>query len=340
MPRGWGALLGSGVLFAAACGAPTGGPGPAGGPATSSAPALTKIVVTYGSVAGDVLPTYVALEAGVFRKNGLDVDLQLVNSSTASVAALVSKHADFTQAGGSETISSNVGGADLVMVSITGATYSYILEGSPELRSPEDLKGKKVGISTIGSSSDVAVRVALRRIGIDPDRDVSIVAVGGVPERTAAMRNGAIQATVANPPESLTLERAGFKPILDLPSLKLPASLQGTIVRRDLIQTRPDLVQRYVDSIVQAIALMKKDRAIGVAALKKYFQSTDDEAMVATVDFYVTEVFPALPAPRVELFGDALATLAARNDKVKGYDVSRMIDASFVQRAGERGLDR
>jgi len=329
------------ALIVTACG----GSGPAttlpavAASATPSAPP-TKIVVTYGSVAADVLPTYVALEAGLFLKNGLDVELQLISSSSAAVAALVSGKADFTQAGGSEAISVNVAGSDLVIVAITSPTYSYILEAAPDIKTPADLKGKKVGISTAGSSSDVAVRVALKKIGIDPDKDVSIVAIGGVPERTAALQSGAIQATVANPPETLVLERAGFKPILDLAGLKLPAAVQGTIVRRETVTGKPALVQKFVDSIVQSLTYMRKNRQATADVLKKYFKSTDDAAMLTTVDFYNSEVFPALPTPRVELFGDAIATLAARNDKVRGFDVSKIIDASFVQKAADRGLDK
>ena len=331
------------ALIASACGgstpAATSAPSTVAAPATPAAPP-TKVVVTYGSVAADVLPTYVALEAGLFLKNGLDVELQLISSSNAAVASLISGKADFTQAGGSEAISVNVGGGDLVIVALTSPTYSYILEASSEIKTPADLKGKKVGISTAGSSSDVAVRVALKKIGIDPDKDVSIVAIGGVPERTAAMQSGAIQATVANPPETLVLEKAGFKPILDLAGLKLPAAVQGTIVRRDMVTGKPDLVQKFVDSIVQSMAYMKKNRQATADVLKKYFKSSDDAAMLTTVDFYVSEVFPTLPAPRVELFADAIATLAAKNDKVKTFDVSKMIDASFVQRAADRGLDK
>jgi NitT/TauT family transport system substrate-binding protein len=324
----------------AASGAPSTAPTLAASAAPTPTTAPTKLVVTYGSVAADVLPTYVALDSGIFLRNGLDVELQLITSSSAAVAALVSAKADFAQAGGSEIISANVGGADLVSLAMTSSTYSYVLEASPDIKTPAELKGKKVGISSAGSSSDVAVRVSLKKIGLDPDKDVSIVAIGGIPERTAAMQSGAIQATVANPPETIALERAGFKPLLDLASLKLPAALQGTITRRDMVTAKKDVVQRYVDSIVQSIAYIRKNRQAAIDVLKKYFKSTDDAAMGATVDFYVNEVWQPLPAPRPELFGDALTTLAAKNDKVKGYDVTKMIDASFVQKAGERGLDK
>ncbi len=311
------------ALLAVACGGTTPaatsapGVGASAASATPNAPP-TKIVVTYGSIAADVLPTYVALEGGFFARNGLDVDLQLISSSNAAVAALVSGKADFTQAGASEAISAAVSGADISIVALTSPTYSYILEAAPGIKTPADLKGKKVGI--------------------DPDKDVSIVPIGGVPERTAAMQSGAIQATVANPPETLALEKAGFNPILDLASLKLPAAVQATIVRKETVTGKPDLVQRFVDSLVQALALMRKDKKVAVEALKKYFKSTDDEGMAKTVEFYVTEVFPANPAPRLELFGDAVATLAARNERVKTFDLAKLIDPSFANKAIDRGL--
>ncbi len=325
------------ALLAVSCGG-TASPSP---PAAATAtPAPTKIVVTYGSVAADVLPTYVALEGGFFSRNGLDVDLQLISSSTAAVAALVSQKADFVQAGGSEAISSAVGGADVVVTAITSPVYSYLLEAASDIKTPSDLKGKKVGISTAGSSSDVAVRVALRKIGLEPDRDVTVVAVGGVPQRVAAMQSGAIQATVANPPETTTLERAGFHALLDLAGLKLPATNQTTITRRDVVATRPQVVQAFVDSLVQSIADMKKNKQFAVGVLKKYFKSDDDAAMGATVDFYVSEVLPALPYPRADLFADAIAVLSSKDPKVKTFDVNRILDPSFVQKAADRGLDR
>ena len=326
------------LLIVVSCGGTAVSPSP--GVSSTATPPPTKIVVTYGSVAADVLPTYVALEGGFFLRNGLDVDLQLISSSTAAVAALVSQKADFVQAGGSEAVSSAVGGADVVVTAITSPVYSYLLEAASEIKAPSDLKGKKVGISTAGSSSDVAVRVALRKIGLEPDRDVTVVAIGGVPQRVAAMQTGAIQATVANPPETTTLERAGFHPLLDLAGLKLPATNQTTITRRDVVATRPQVVQAFVDALVQSIAYMKKNKQFTVGVLKKYFKSEDDAAMGATVDFYVSEVLPPLPYPKADLFADAITVLAAKNDKVKTFDVNKILDPSFVQKAADRGLDR
>ena len=97
---------------------------------------------------------------------------------------------------------------------------------------------------------------------------------------------------------------------------------------------------RRLRSAKEAIAYMKKNKPAVVNVLKKYFKSTDDAAMGAAYDFYTNEVIPAQPFPRPELFGDAITALAARNDKVKGFDASKIVDQSFVQKAIDRGLDK
>lgn len=298
-----------------------------------------KLVVVYGSVNGDDLPTWIAKEAGIFARNGLDVDLQLVSSSSAAMASVISGNAEVAQTGGSDAVSAAVGGADVVVVSVTSPVYSYLFEVPAAIRTPADLKGKRVGVSSPGSSADVGTRVALRKVGLDPDTDVAILSVGDVPTRTAAMISGAIQGTVVNPPETQVLERAGFHPLLDLAALKLPAVLQSSIVRRALAKDRPEVVQRYVDSLVQAIAYLKKNKAFTVGVLKKYFKSDDDAAMTATFDFFANEVVAAVPTPRPELFVDAIAVLAAKNDKVRTFDARSIVDASFVESAVKRGLD-
>ena len=331
--------LALGILMSA-CGGGAVGPAPSATLAATPSAPPAKLVVVYGSINGDDLPTWIAKEAGIFSRNGLDVDLQLVSSSSAAMAAVVSGNADVAQTGGSDAVSAVVGGADVVVLAVTSPVYSYVFEVAASIKTTDDLKGKKVGVSSVGSSADVGVRVALRKVGLDPDKDVGILAAGDVPSRTAAMISGAIQGTVVNPPETLALERAGFHPLLDLAALKLPAVLQSSIVKRSLTKDRAPVAQRYVDSLVQAIAYMKANKTFTVGVLKKYFKSEDEAAMSATYDFFTTEVVAALPAPRPELFADAIAVLAAKNDKVKGFDAARIVDDSFVASAAKRGLDR
>jgi ABC-type nitrate/sulfonate/bicarbonate transport system substrate-binding protein len=177
-------------------------------------------------------------------------------------------------------------------------------------------------------------------MGLDPDKDVLIQAVGSAANRTAALLSGAIQAGVSQPPDSLALEAKGFHVLYDLASQKLPSANTSVAVRRSYIGTNKAVVQRYIDSLVQGIKKMKSDKAFGVSVLKKYFNSTDEAAMSATYDFYALSVAPTQPFAKPEMYVDAQTVLGANDAKVKAFDVSKMLDSTFVQSAVDRGLDK
>src|SRR5881296_1119151 len=313
------------ALFAGACGgagtaAGSASPGGAAATATATpAPAPVDLQVSYSNVIGDELPLWATKEGGLFEQQKLNVTLQNI-ASAQGVPALIGGQTQFAQVGGSETLSANAGGADLVVVAQITGVYPFVLEVSSDIKNTTDLKGKKVGVSSVGSSSDIATRVALRKLGLDPDKDVTIVAVGSSQQRTAALLAGAIQAGVSQPPDSIALEEKGFHVLYDLASQKLPSANTSVAVRRSYITSSKDVVQRYVDSIVQGIKKLKSDKAFGVGVLKKYFNSTDDAAMGVTYDFYALTVAPSQPFAKPEMYVDAQATLGTGDAKVKAFD--------------------
>ncbi|HEV8229650.1 MAG TPA: ABC transporter substrate-binding protein [Candidatus Limnocylindria bacterium] len=334
------------LLLAAACGGTAVAPSPSASTAASAAATATpkpspfKLVVSYSNIIGDELPLWVTKEGGFFADNALEIgDLQNI-ASAQGVPAIISGQVQVAQVGGSEVLSANAEGADLVIVAQLAGVYPFVLEVSADIKTVADLKGKKIGVSSVGSSSDIATRAALRKMGLDPDKDVVIVAVGSAAQRTAAMLGGAIQGGVSQPPDSLAVEEKGFHPIYDLAGQKLPSANTSVVVTRAFMNANKAVVQRYVDSLVQGIKRMKADRAFSIDVLKKYFKSTDDKAMAATYDFYAQLVTATQPFPRVEMFADAQSILGAKSEKVKTYDVSKMLDTSFVQSAVDRGLDK
>jgi len=286
-----------------------------------------------------VLPVWVALEAGIFKQNGLDVDLQYIESSKG-IPALVSGQVQVADVGGSETMSAVAGGADLVTIGGNAPVWPFILQVPASIKTVDDLRGKKVGVSNFGSSSDIATRVALKHVKLDPDKDVSILAVGSASNRLAAMQSGAIQAGMSYPPESLRLEAQGFHTLVDLAAEKLPGNTASTVVPRAFLNSSKPVVQKWEDSLVMAIARMKKDKALTVNILKKYFKSDDTHAMDVSYDYFVNEVIPSLPYPTSAQYADAQAVLGAKNDAVKNFDVNKMLDRSFVESAAQRGLDK
>ena len=335
------ALIAAALLTVAGCGG-SAGPGASVAPSAARAtatPAPVKLTISYSNPIADFLPFWIAADDGTFAKNGIDPDIQSI-ASAQGVAALLAGQTQVAGIGGSEILSAAAGGADLVVVANLVPVYPHIFYVAPDIRTPADLKGKKVGISSIGSSSDIATRVLLRRIGLDADKDVTIAAVGSTDQRTAALVAGAIQGAVTLVPDTLVVEDKGFKPLYDLAALNLPASQTVIAVQRSLLTSKREVVQRFVDSVVTATARIRKDRSFSIATLKKWLKSTDDRAMTATYEKYAVPIIPTLPYPKAEQFKDSQETLGAKNDKVKTFDLSKLLDPSFVQSAADRGLDK
>ncbi len=324
-----------GSLFLAAILTACGG---AAAPSASPKPATFALKAATPTTSGDFLWTYVAKDGGIFLDNGIDADVQYI-ASTQALTALIAGQIDVSLGAGSDVLSAVAGGADLVVVAVPSPTYPFIFEIAPPMATANDLKGKKVGVASIGSSSDIATRVALKKLGLDPDNDVTIVAVGSAEARTAAALSGAIQGAVSLVPDNLVLEDKGWKPLVNLADLGLPAVQNAVTVTRAFLTAHRDVLQRFVDAMVIAIAREKKDKALSLASLKKWSKIDDARLAAATYDMY-TKVHPALPYPKAELFADSKAQLGAKNAKVRDFDVARMLDDSFIKSAADRGLDR
>lgn len=305
---------------------------------TPMAPARAQLIIGYSNLSADDLASWVAQESGAFTQNGLDVRLEMGSGGSTTMAALLSGQYALTLQGGAEVLNASTSGADLVILATLAPVFPYLLEVGPDIHTANDLKGKKVQISSAGSSGDIATRVALKAQGLDPDVDVTLVPVGSHTNGTAALLSGAVQGGVDDPPASYELERHGVHPLFDLASQKLPAVNTVLVAQRSWVSANHEATQHVIDALVQAIARAKTDKPFTVGVLKKYFASDDEEAMSGTYDFFTHEVLPAQPYPRIEQFSNVLAVLGPKNDKLKSVDVGKIVDASFVQSAVDRGL--
>jgi NitT/TauT family transport system substrate-binding protein len=300
----------------------------------ASAPAVA-LHVSYSNLIADNLPEWQAFESGIFKRNGLDVKLDNIASSTG-IPAVISGETQIAHLGGSETLSAAAGGADLVIVAITGPVYPFVFMAPASITSTDQLRGKKIGVSNIGSSSDIATRVMLTKVGLDPEKDVTIVPVGSLQNRMAALLSGAIDGGVAQPPDQLALEDKGFHVLYDLAAQKLPSVGDCIVVNRGWMNAHKDVLQTYIDSIVESIAFSKKNKDATLPVLGKYLQNDDRRALGVTYDFFVGSVTPDYPVVKQDLFGDAIEQLSAQNDKIKSFNVTSILDNEFVQSAVDR----
>ncbi len=273
-------------------------------------------------------------EGGFFDGNGLNVDLQLIPTATG-MAALVSGQTQISGTGGGETFNAVSGGADLVVLANPVPVPTLSLEVAPDIKTKEDLVGKKIGITRLGSTSDLSTRKGLKAIGLNPDKDVVYVQLDTNTAATTALLAGAIQGAAMSVPDTLNVESKGFHPLFDLSTMNIPSALSTVYAaQRPWVNAHHAETQKFIDSIVQGIARFKKDRDLGTSVIKKYYKLEDQAALSATYDYYAKTI-AALPYLAPDQFSDVLA-LAGKPD----YDVNKILDNTFVKSAEDRGLAR
>jgi len=299
----------------------------------------TNITVALSSLSATNIPAWLGQEAGIFQKNGLNAGFKVIPGGSVTTSALLGGDVQIVMGGGSEALGAAVGGADLIIVGITVPTYTFIIEGPASAKTLADLKGKTLGVPAAGGTVDVATRVALKSQGIDPAKDVKITALGSVQAVSAALISHAVDAAAVNVPDNLNAEANGLHPIFNTAAAKLPAASNSIYVVRSYAVAHRDVVQHYVDSLVQSIARIGTDKPLVIAAIKKNLK-VGDPAANATYEFYKSGVFPALPYPKIDYFADAKQTVGEKNPKVLNFDISKILDPSFVQSAADRGLDK
>lgn len=294
--------------------------------------------MAYSEIVGVHAPEWAAVEDGSFTKNGVNVDTRLIESSLG-VGAILSGQTQIGSMGGSEALAADVNGADLVAYATLSPIYPYILEVKSDIKTPQDLKGKKIGISRFGSSSDTATRAYLKSVGMDP-KDVEFVQIGSLAARTAALKTGQLDGGMASPPDAPDLEAGGLHPLANLAEQKLPAVNDCVIASRAWVNANKDTFQKFIDTVVQEIPKVKSDRAFTDNVFKKYLKEDDPAKLKIDYDFYVQTSLPNQPFPTIDGFKDAVSTLATQNPKATSFDLNQIVDPSFVKSAVDRGLDK
>src|ERR1043166_6648669 len=222
------------------------------------------------AVGADQLPSWVAKDTGLFAKNGLDVQVIFFTGGTTAMLALVSGDVPITQVSGPGLVNSALAGADAVFVAGGMTSLNYVLMGKPGIKTGEQLKGGTVAISRFGSATDTIARFALRKIGLTPGKDVTLVQVGSGPDRLSAILTGRVTAAVINPPSSFVAEKKGLAVVADVAKMGLVFQHTAPATTRRFIREHPDTIRRYVKGQVEALHTMWTDKEATIKALAKY----------------------------------------------------------------------
>jgi len=232
-------------------------------------------------------------------------------------------------------MSAFVGGGDVKAVALFVPVSPWVLMAPSSYTGPNDLKGKTIGVASKGGSSEVAAIQQIERLGLKQS-DVTILATGSVANLTSAMLANQVYAGPGHPPDTAALFKAGYKVIMDLAPQNVAAVENCTIVTKKYLNDHKDVMQKYVDSLIQAIVAMKKDKAGTIPVMQKLLNVTDQDALSQTYDYYVSQIFPIYPEVTPDAWNYSRDELAKTNAAVKGLDVTKVIDNSFVKNAQDR----
>lgn len=307
---------------------------------TSTAAAqLTKLRAAYSAESSWSLATWVAHDAGHFRKYGLDVDLVLIRSASTITAALIAGEAPMIQLGGNGTIQAALQGADTVniMTLVPLIPQSFVV--TPDIRSADDLKGKRLGVSRFGALSDLVIRRYVRKLGLDPAKDVTIVQIGGIPELVTAMKAGAISGGSISPPALTVAKKAGFKEFSDFESLDYKYPAVAIATTKLFIARQRAATLNFMRAEIEGIHTIRTQKNFAINVLKKYMRINDADVLEDgyryAVKFFQLRPYPTLDEVRAVL--DEYKTMPqAANAKPEQF-----IDLSLLQELDkEKFFDR
>lgn len=254
-------------------------------PASDGA-AAASLRLLYPSFAGSWATAWIAKEAGYFGAEGLEVELIRVGGSTRMVAAMLGGSAPIIQAGAPAALAANVAGSDVVIIGATGNVSPFRLMARPEIKQPADLRGKKAGITTFGSTSDQVVRIALKQFHLEPNRDVALLTFGAQPETFAALVSGVVEVAALSYPLYPKAAKMGMRELIRFGDLGVE-DINGTVITtRSYIAQQRDTALRFLRAFTRGMHRYQTDKEFSKRVLGKYGKISDEEILEGTWQDY------------------------------------------------------
>jgi len=298
--------------------------------------ALKVVDVSLPAVSLLQSPLFAAIESGAFKKYGMEV--RYIVTGARSIQALIGGSVNFAQGVSSRTVPSAVlAGFDAVLIANFSDKFLFTMHSAPEINSLQDLRGKIVGVSGLGGSTDFATRVALREAGLVPDKDVMIRSVGGVPETVAALRAKLVHAGTLSPPSSFVAQKAGFKMLFDMTSLGVDYVSSGLGVKKSWLVANRLEAKQFVMAMIEGAKILSTDEEFSMRVLTKHTRISDREVLQQSYR-YIKPYFLKVPYPSTRAIKDTLDALAKDLPKAKDADPRDFVDLSIVKEIEASGF--
>ncbi len=300
--------------------------------------ALDKLTVVHSSVSGSQAVLFVTRDAKIFEKHSLDVEIKFIAGGPPAMNALLAGDVQVAVMAGPSSVSAYLAGADVAVIMALVNTMDHVAFAQKAIRQPADLKGKKIAISRFNSADDFAIRFALRKWGLSPERDVTILQIGEQPQRLTALKAGVVDATLIQPPLTAVARKEGFVELAALSDLGLEYLQTCVTTTRTVMRTREDVLRRFVRALVEGIHFYKTNKEASLASIGKFMKLSDPEAIEEAYRTYALKFTPRVPYPTVKGVQTILDDLAGTDARAKGAKPEQFIEPRFIRELDEAGV--
>ncbi len=298
----------------------------AGASQAQTRPPLVR--TAYSALSAGIGTLWITHEQGIFRKHGLDSNLIYMRSGTTAAQALLAGEIQFAHISPAPMMAAWIQGADVALIGTTvhQMVFTVITDGS--IAKGADLKGKKIGVTRIGSASDLALRTALEHFGLNP-RDVTMISMGGIPDILAGMRAGAVQGGVLSPPTSTLARELGYRPLLHIPDLGKEFAFSSIAAKRSFIQSQPEVAKAFMAALSDGAKIYKEDSRAALRVLRKYIGGEDRILEGGYREYDAAISSP--PYPSLKGLEPLRESLVEATPQLKQADLRKFVDDRFVK---------
>jgi NitT/TauT family transport system substrate-binding protein len=305
-------------------------------PGHSQTKPLKKINVGVPSVSVANIIIYVTKEAKLYEKYGLDAQVIAINGSGIASKALIGGNLDIVPVATPTVIAADLAGSDMVILAHTMPGVVHALMVKPEIKRIEDLKGKKIAVSSLGSLTDFLVRSIAKKKGLNPDRDLTLIQTGSDSDRIVALKSGVVDGAAMSHPGYGRAKKLGFSMLWDA-AKEIDYPWMEITTRRANIKNDHEMIMNYVKAHLEGIALFKKDRDFGRKVIKKTLRFDDDELINESYDIF-SKMFLPTPYPNLPGMKVSFEYVAASRPDVWKHKPEEFADSSFIEELDKSGF--
>jgi NitT/TauT family transport system substrate-binding protein len=306
--------------------------------AIAASPSLERLTIGWSAVAGSQAPFWITKEAGLFEKNGLDVVMIYLDGGSRATQAMMSGDVPIAQVGGNAPVVARLRGADVTLIAGLLNVLAYSMVVSPEIKRPEDLRGKKLTVSRFGSNSDYATRKILLKWGLRPDIDVAVLQIpGGQPTRLAAIQSKQVHGMVAQPPVTNMARKFNMNIIAEPEDFGGAYPTTPVASRVSYIREKRDTVQKFTRALLEGIHVYKTQKEFSKKVIAKYVKTNDNDALEDSYQFF-SRLVPQKPYPSLDAVKEALAELGEKDAKARAGRAEDFVDMSLIKEFDDSGF--